>query len=101
MNKRLKDIVTLEFLNKDGYIIKLIEERKIEELVSAYFRFIRDKADVLSRKKTCLKIPKDKRKQYFKSMQAEDILEENRALHSLYQSAFEVFFYVKELSQIS
>jgi len=67
------------------------KERKIEELVSAYFRFIRDKADVLSRKKTCLKIPKEKRKQYFKGMQAEDILDENRALNSLYQSAFEVF----------
>lgn len=67
------------------------KERKIEELVSAYFRFIRDKADVFSRKKTCLKIPKDKRKQYFKGMPAEDILEENRALNSLYQSAFEVF----------
>jgi len=37
-----------------------------------------------------LKIPKDKRKQYFKGMPAEDILEENRALNSLYQSAFEV-----------
>ena len=73
----------------------------IEDLVACYFRFIKDKAEIYSRSKFSLNVAKDKRKMYFKVMNADDILAENRDLAFLTSSAFEVNCFVRNFSVLN
>ena len=67
-----------------------LEEKMIEELIATYLKFIQAKADIYWKKDSSLNIPREKRKSYFKSLDSDDILAENRVLNALSISAFDV-----------
>jgi len=89
----LKEIFELNLPEIENYDAreKRYKEKNIEKLINIYLQFIQAKAKVYLKEDSSLNVPNDKLKQYFKSLNFDEIFEQNNLLEGLSFLAFEVF----------